>query len=360
MSLHIFTCEPGWESVLSDELGRIFPDAARRQLAPGWVESRWRQEPALSEPCVAFASQCLPCSERLAAPSVSQWARKAGGWLLETLRDHDGPWRLHVFCVPLPGGPVRPARARLIEQAVLELLRKKQRRLLRSRVVEPAPPWDDDEALVQIGLMNAEEGFGSAALPPLRRRLRRCVSRFPGGQVQVAADSAAPSRAFAKLAEVQIRLARSIAPGERCVDLGSSPGSWAYLALRQGAQVTAIDRSPLRGDLMQHAKLNFVRGDAFRYQPPPAVDWLLCDVIAFPARTIELLERWIERRWCRWFCTTVKFKGQDDYARLEELKTWLEGASVDFFVRRLTSNKNEAMAFGRLREAGEAAWEAGQ
>ncbi|HEV7226078.1 MAG TPA: SAM-dependent methyltransferase, partial [Pirellulales bacterium] len=170
--------------------------------------------------------------------------------------------------------------------------------------------------------------------------------------VEVAADSAAPARAFAKLAEVEIRLGRRIAAGETCVDLGASPGSWAYLALARGATVTAIDRSPLGDDLMANPRLKFVRGDAFRYEPPQPVDWLLCDVIAFPARSFELLDDWLQRGWCRWFCVTLKFKGADDYPKLEDFKARLAASGAEFFLRRLTNNKNEVTAFGRRKAEG--------
>ncbi|HEV3023050.1 MAG TPA: SAM-dependent methyltransferase, partial [Pirellulales bacterium] len=190
--------------------------------------------------------------------------------------------------------------------------------------------------------------YWSCCLPERWRSLRRCVSRFANGQVPVGTDRRAPSRAFAKLAEVEIRLGRRIAAGESCADLGSSPGSWAWLALARGAQVTAVDRSPLRKDLMQHRRLTFIRGDAFRYQPAAAFDWLLCDVIALPQRTIELLQRWLTHRWCRWFCVTVKFRGADEYASLEGLKGWLAASPTEFFIRRLTSNKNEVMVFGSI------------
>jgi 23S rRNA (cytidine2498-2'-O)-methyltransferase len=150
------------------------------------------------------------------------------------------------------------------------------------------------------------------------------------------------------LAEVEIRLNRPIAPGETCVDLGSSPGSWAWHALARGAHVVAVDRSLLRGDVMKHPRLKFVRGDAFRHRPAAHVDWLLCDVIAFPKRTCSLLREWLTLRWCRWFCVTVKFRGTDEYAFLEEIKLWLATAGAEFFVRRLTSNKNEVMLFGTL------------
>ncbi len=359
MSLHILTCEPGWEAILIGELGRVFPGSSNRQLGPGWIESQQPAELHTCEPCVAFAAQCLPQAEAMSAPSISKWAQSAGAWLIEALREHEGPWRLHLYCVPTPDGPVGPARVRLIEQAVVDLLRKKQRRLLRLRVEEPAALWSSDEALVQIGLATATTGFVSATLPEERHRLRRVVSRFPGGFVEIPPDASAPSRAFSKLAEVQIRLGRSVLADEHCVDLGSSPGSWAYLALRKGAHVTAVDRSPLREDLMRHARLSFVRGDAFRYEPPSAVDWLLCDVIAYPSRTFELLHSWLERRWCRWFCTTVKFKGQDEYHKLEELKHWLSASGADFFLRRLSSNKNEVMAFGQVSEPGGVPWTSG-
>ncbi|HWB10008.1 MAG TPA: SAM-dependent methyltransferase [Pirellulales bacterium] len=304
-------------------------------------------------PCVALASQCLPEVEKLSAKSISQWAAQAGPWLIQRLQHHEGPWRLHVFHVPAPDRAATSARCRLIEQAIESLLRKKQRRLLRTWRRESEAKRQSDEWLVQVGLETPTQGYLSAATADEWCRLRRCISRYPGGQVEVPADRRAPSRAFAKLAEVETRLARPIGPAETCVDLGSSPGSWAYWALSRGATIVAVDRSPLRADLMRHERLTFVRGDAFRYRPTQAVDWLLCDVIAFPGRTIELVERWLAEGWCRHFCVTIKFRGLADYDRLEPLKAKLSEMGHDFYLRRLTSNKNEVMAFGTAAGAGE-------
>lgn len=347
MSFDIFTCEPGWENVLIDELGRVFPGSARRSLGAGWVECRPSREPPCETPCVTFASQMLPNATPLATPSISKWAQLAGEQLIEALQHHEGPWRLHVFAVKSPEAPVGQARCRLIDEAIVERLRKKQRRLLRTRVVEEERSWAPDEAFVQLGLATPGEGFFSAVLSPERAHLGRALSRFPGGVVEIPPDRAAPSRAFAKLAEVELRLGRSIAAGETCVDLGASPGSWTYLALARGARVTAVDRSPLRDDLMANPRLTFVRGDAFRYEPPEPVDWLLCDVIAYPERSFELLETWLARRWCRWFCVTIKFKGQDEYSKLEGFKAGLARTGAEFYLRRLCANKNEVTAFGR-------------
>ena len=295
---------------------------------------------------MAFAAQCLPAAEDVSAASISAWGRQAADWLMERLRTHEGPWRLHLFSGQ-PEGAISTGRCQLISEAITDVLRKKQRRLIRSQITEEQSSWTQDEALLQIALTSPTSGFFSHSSPDVLQRLRRCVCRFPAGVVPVPADRAAPSRAFYKLVEVELRLGRPIAAGETCVDLGSSPGSWAYVALNRGAKVTAIDRSPLRDDLMADPNLAFVRADAFQYEPLAPVDWLLCDVIAFPLRSMELLQQWITRHWCRFFCVTIKFRGTEDYPVLEEIKTWLVASGVDFELRRLTHNKNEVTAFGK-------------
>ncbi|HUY33602.1 MAG TPA: SAM-dependent methyltransferase [Pirellulales bacterium] len=346
MTRHVFTCERGWENILLAELRRVFPGAKNEIQAEGWVGS----ERVLAQdgvgPSVAFASQCLPDAVPVSAKSISAWAAQTTDWMIESLREHEGRWRLHVFNVPVPAGPVGPARCRLIERAIGEILRKKRRRLWRALVAEPSAPATSDESLVQVGLVTPSTGYWSCCGADRWLNLRRCVSRFANGEVSIPPNRRAPSRAFAKLAEAEIRLGRRIAAGETCVDLGSSPGSWAWLALARGARVTAVDRSTLRADLMRHARMTFIRGDAFRYRPAADVDWLLCDVIAFPSRTFELLRTWIDQGWCRWFCVTLKFRGDDDYGNLQDIKAWLAAGGVEFFVRRLTSNKNEVMVFG--------------
>jgi 23S rRNA (cytidine2498-2'-O)-methyltransferase len=263
------------------------------------------------------------------------------------LHGHNGPWRLHVFCVPITDSSATFSRCRFIEKAIAAHLQKKQRRLVRTWNHEHALPLQLDEYLLQVALRTATAGYLSAIALDDWPIWRRSVSRFPGGALELPADHRAPSRAFAKLAEVEIRLARPIVAAETCIDLGSSPGSWAYWALKRGAKVVAVDRSPLRADLMRRSKLTFVRGDAFGYRPPQPVDWLLCDVIAFPAKTITLVQQWLAADWCRRFCVTIKFRGQTDYNQLEPLKAWLMSAGHNFYLRRLTANKNEVMLFGQ-------------
>jgi 23S rRNA (cytidine2498-2'-O)-methyltransferase len=78
-------------------------------------------------------------------------------------------------------------------------------------------------------------------------------------------------------------------------------------ALRRGARGGGGPVA-LRPDLMRAPELTFHRGDAFRFQPDSPVDWLLCDVIAAPERSIGLLLHWLEKPGAGIFVVTIKFR----------------------------------------------------
>jgi 23S rRNA (cytidine2498-2'-O)-methyltransferase len=120
------------------------------------------------------------------------------------------------------------------------------------------------------------------------------------------------------------------------------------VAVNQGASVVAVDRSPLREDLMRHAQVTFVKGDAFTYEPVQPVDWMVCDVIAAPERNIDLVLRWARAGWMRRFVVSIKFKGQDDYGKVDALAEHLAPLCSEYRLTRLNANKNEACVMGVL------------
>jgi 23S rRNA (cytidine2498-2'-O)-methyltransferase len=354
VELRLHACDPELSPRLAAELRDELPGGTHRELSAGLLESALPAEDSAREPTLAFARQTLPDCHPLAAASVSAWARATTAALLPRLlaRPADAPWRLHVLRVGDPATQPGPRRAALIEAAVLDELKDQRRRLLRSRVANPAAPRTPDEALVQLALATPEAGWFSFAEADVVARLRRVLSRFAGGACEVPEDRRPPARAYRKLLEVEARWPRPLAAGETCVDLGAAPGSWSWIALERGARVTAIDRAPLREDLMQHPSLSFVRGDAFKWLPPAPVDWVLCDVIAEPRRSVELLARWLDARACRRFALTVKFKGDAGDVELRELKALLVAQGVEHVVRHLDANKNEITAYGERGEPG--------
>ena len=375
--MHLLLWTEDSEAELRAELARTFVGAPTRPANPLWLETEFELVPDQRLPLLVFARQWWPNARAVRAESIRVWADQVFEAIAGVLPD-DQPWSLHIEphyggrATPrmgarawhsahrdgaatgprsAPAGPPVPdseagrQRCRLIREALVELLQKKRRHLLRRLRPEPVPATAND-TLVQLLLTSPETGFLSVALAPLPFEQRHLLSPYPKGEIPTASDKAAPSRAFAKLVEAEQRLGRAIQTGETCADLGASPGSWTYAAVNRGAQVFAVDRSPLREDLMRHPRVVFRPGDAFAFEPPHPVDWLLCDVIAAPERTAELLLAWLRHGWCRRFVVTVKLKDATAADVLALLKRELPPLTQDLFLTRLCANKKEACAFG--------------
>lgn len=340
-------CEPGWEEALAAELRAEFSvtqlDAGTGMVTvpdlPHFAET--------SRPALVWCRQALPCSELVAAPSINQWVETLGQRLVAALRDEHGPWTLLLGPAVPEANLVSPRRVALIEQGLRDWLKRKQKRLLKTWTTAGVPLMEAG-AMLQIAWTDSTTAYWSHVPVSTVQAARAALSPFPAGAPPIASDQHAPARAFAKLVEAQQRLGRVIRSGETCVDLGASPGGWTWVAVQQGASVTAIDRSPLRSDLMRHSNVTFVKGDAFAFEPTRPVDWLLCDVAAFPQRTLELLQQWLGQRLCRNFVVTTKFRGDEGYELLPVYKELLRSSGYEFQLRRLNANKNEMTSMGFL------------
>lgn len=141
-------------------------------------------------------------------------------------------------------------------------------------------------------------------------------SPFPNGEVAFVEDrEGPPSRAYLKLWEALTRLGRHPQPGERCLDLGASPGGWTWALARLGAQVAAVDKAPLDPAVAAMAGVTVRQESAFGLEPAreAPVDWLFSDVICYPARLLALVQRWIATGRARHLVCTVKFQGDTDH-----------------------------------------------
>jgi 23S rRNA (cytidine2498-2'-O)-methyltransferase len=144
-----------------------------------------------------------------------------------------------------------------------------------------------------------------------------CSSPFPNGEVQFVEDKAAPpNRAYLKLWEVLTLLGLHPAPGDRCLDLGSSPGGWTWVLQSLGARVISVDKAPLDPTIAALPGVEFRRMSAFALEPAEIgpVDWLFSDVVCYPARLFALAERWLQSGLARNLVCTLKFQGATDHA----------------------------------------------
>jgi 23S rRNA (cytidine2498-2'-O)-methyltransferase len=146
---------------------------------------------------------------------------------------------------------------------------------------------------------------------------QRCSSPFPNGEAAFVEDkSGPPNRAYLKLWEALTLLGRHPRPGERCLDLGASPGGWTWALQGLGAQVLAVDKAPLAPAIAALPNVEFMKASAFALQPADVepVDWLVSDVVCYPDRLYRLVETWLASGRTRNMVCTVKFQGATDMA----------------------------------------------
>ena len=139
-----------------------------------------------------------------------------------------------------------------------------------------------------------------------------CSSPFPAGVIEFEEDrEGPPGRAYLKLWESLVRMGRLPGKGEKCLDAGASPGAWTWALSRLGAEVIAVDRAPLDKSAASMPGVSFIRHDAFTIKPEEIgpIDWLFCDVICYPARLFEWIEKWLASGLCGNFVCTIKMQG---------------------------------------------------
>jgi 23S rRNA (cytidine2498-2'-O)-methyltransferase len=145
----------------------------------------------------------------------------------------------------------------------------------------------------------------------------RCASPFPHGEARFVEDkSGPPNRAYLKLWEALTLAGRWPQPGERCVDLGASPGGWSWVLAMLGARVLSVDKAPLDPAVAALPGIDHRQASAFALKPAEIgpVDWLFSDVICYPDRLHRLVADWLQSGLCRNFVCTIKFQGPTDFA----------------------------------------------
>lgn len=142
----------------------------------------------------------------------------------------------------------------------------------------------------------------------------RCTSPFPHGEARFVEDrEGPPSRAYLKLWEAFTLDQVWPQPGERVIDVGSAPGGWTWALAQLGAHVISVDKAPLDPKVAALRNVTYRGESAFGLDPNEVgeVDWFFSDVICYPTRLYDLVQRW--RPHAKRFVCTLKFKGETDH-----------------------------------------------
>ena len=174
-----------------------------------------------------------------------------------------------------------------------------------------------------------------------------CTSPFPNGIPSFIEDkSGPPNRAYLKLYEALTLAEKTPQIREFCIDIGGSPGGWAWVIQKCGAEVLSIDRSPLDEKISKLKGVTFKKRDAFSLLPEEfekegrTVDWFFSDVICYPEKLYDWLLVWINSGICKNFICTIKLKSE---SRQDIIKKF--SAIPNSKVVHLFHNKNELTYF---------------
>ncbi len=337
-------CRPGFEGECATELARDASGFVRAERGSGFVElvrgdgadadgvATWHE--------LIFARQLLHVLG--GAEKMSRTDRLAS--LLPIIEESGQRWcDAWVEAPDSDAGRELASLCRALNSALITALKRK-------RALDPASPLRLHVCLTapDAALVAFADTRASAPWPGGIPRLR-----FPRG---------APSRSTLKLEEAFLVLldederARWLKPGMTAVDLGAAPGGWTWQLAHRSIRTTAIDNGPMDAALMESGLVEHRRADGFRYQPPRAVDWLVCDMVEQPRRIAELVARWLAQGWCRRAIFNLKLPMKKRYDEvqlcLSIVRDALGASELDLRAKQLYHDREEITVFAAVRRPG--------
>jgi len=118
------------------------------------------------------------------------------------------------------------------------------------------------------------------------------ASCFAGGLRQLAVPAEIVSRAYVKMQEALAWSALPIKAGQRCVEIGCSPGGASQYLLEQGLRVIGIDPAQVEPRILANPNFTHVRkrGSDVRRREFRGVHWLMADMNVAPQYTLDTVE----------------------------------------------------------------------
>jgi 23S rRNA (cytidine2498-2'-O)-methyltransferase len=118
-----------------------------------------------------------------------------------------------------------------------------------------------------------------------------------------------------------------------------------------GLRVTAVDNGRLAPAVLATELVEHLPADGFVWRPRGRVDWLLCDMVAPPARIAALVADWVARGQARNAIFNLKLPTKKRLAEVARclglIEARLAGAQLDWVLRvkHLYHDREEVTAF---------------
>lgn len=162
---------------------------------------------------------------------------------------------------------------------------------------------------------------------------------LPFGEIHFNEDKLnPPSRAYLKLWELFTLYQIKPDAGMKVIDVGSCPGGWTWVLQTIGTNVISVDKAPLDPKIAALPNIEFKQESAFGLRPQHVgkLDWFFSDIICYPDKLLELVNRWRESGLVDNFACTIKFQKPTDFETMFKFKA-IPGSRVI----HLSCNKHE-------------------
>lgn len=274
--------QSGAERALKNEIAREHPELKFAFSRPGFVTFRSSED--LADDFVlrtVFARTWGFSLGKVKGSEDSQLARDA--WRLIGKQLPDEPIRhVHVWQRDraLPGDQGYEVSDDELARSLGVLLSENRPATSKPRIVHSAA------AIGDVVLVERDEwwlGWHRASTPE---------ARWPGGVPPIALPPRMISRAYLKIVEALEWSGLPIQAGDRCVEIGSSPGGSCLALLERGLLVTGIDPAAMDAEVLAHPNFTHLRAIAknVRRSVFRECRWLVMDANVAPNYTLDTLD----------------------------------------------------------------------
>ncbi len=180
---------------------------------------------------------------------------------------------------------------------------------------------------------------------------------WPGGVQPIEPEGDVISRAYFKAAEAIAWSGFDMKPGDRCVEVGSSPGGACKRLLELGLSVVGIDPAEMDIQILEHPHFRHIRaraGDLPRKEFR-GMRWLMVDSNVRPDQSLTTVENIVTSResTIEGMLLTLKLGGFEHADRIaawvNRMRTW---GATDIRVRNLARGKVEVCVAARMKRRG--------
>jgi 23S rRNA (cytidine2498-2'-O)-methyltransferase len=275
----------GAERALKTEMARLWPHVHPAFSRPGFITFKLGEEASPDpdvNPAPTFSRAWSHSIDRVSGEGPEQLAAAVTERVRELHFDRLHIWQRETVQVGFRG--FEPGMTDIARQAG-ELIRAelaKQKRLV-PPVEEPA--------------LRGEQVLDVVMVEPNTWYLghHRAISRaacWPGGIPEITLPDYAVSRAYLKMEEAIRWSGLPMRKGNRCAEIGCSPGGASQALLDRGLKVMGIDPAEVAPVLLENPRFTHVRkrGAELRRREFRDVDWLTADINVAPQYTLDTVQ----------------------------------------------------------------------